>query len=106
MRIICKGLTEDSIFGKEVLMYIENYSSVPLTFSARDVSVNGFMTDAVLSSTVLPGKCAVDDMTFMDSSLEENEIEEIETVEMSFHIYNSENWDTLVNTDPVTVKFK
>ena len=105
VKIVSKGISEDSILGTGLGMYIENNTSAPLTVSARNVSVNGFMLDAVFAATVLPGKHDVSDMTFLSSSLKDNDIEKIETVEMSFHIYNSESWDTLVDTDPVTLEF-
>ena len=106
VKIVSKGISEDSILGTGLVMYIENNTSAPLTVSSRNVSVNGFMMDAMLAATVLPGKRSVSDMTFLSSSLKDNNIEKIETVDMSFHIYNSESWDTLVDTDPVTLEFK
>ena len=41
----------------------------------------------------------------MESSLEENGIEEITEIELSFHIINSDTWDKIVDTDPVQINF-
>ena len=71
----------------------------------RNVSVNGFMMEPIFSSDVAPGKHAIDDITFMDSDFEDNGITNIETVELSFHIFDLETWDTIVDTEPVTVTF-
>ena len=41
----------------------------------------------------------------MSSSLEENDIEEIEEVELSFHITDADSWKTIADSDPVNIKF-
>lgn len=106
IRIIIKGLSKDeSIFGPGIIVYIENNSDKDITVQTRDVSVNGFMVDAVFSSDIVTGKHTVDDITFMSSDLEKNEISEIEDVELSFHIFEATGWDTIVDTDLVTISF-
>ena len=69
----------------------------------RDTSVNGFMVDSLLSEEVLPGKKAVGGMTLMNSTLEENEITTITDMEFSFHIFESDGWDTIVDTDVISL---
>lgn len=104
--IVVKGLSENgSIFGPGIVVYIENNSVENITVQTRGVSVNGFMVDAIFSSDVLSCKHALDSITFMSSALEENEIDAIETVELSFHIFNSDGWDTIVDTDTITITF-
>lgn len=104
IRIISKGVsTDDSIFGPGLILYIENLSDQPITVQARDVSVNGFMIDTIMSEEVVAGKRSNAVLTFMSSSLEENEIEEIQDVELSFHIFNTDSWDTVADTEAITV---
>ena len=106
IRIIVKGLAKkDSWLGPEIRMYIENESGQNITVQARDVSVNGFMLDPVFSSDVMNGKRAADTMTFMSSQIEENDIEKIEDVELSFHIFNMDTWDTVTDTETVQIHF-
>ena len=105
IKIVVKGLDEDTLFGSSVVVYIENNSSKNVTVQTRDVSVNGFMVDAIFSADVMQGKRTVDTITFMSSSLEENEITEITEVELSFHIFGSEDWNTIVDTDVVKINF-
>ena len=106
VEIVVKGLAEDnSLFGPSIVVYISNTSSKNVTVQVRDVSINGFMIDTIFSCDVLVGKHAIDTITFMSNDLEENEIESIESVELSFHIINSDSWDTIIDTTPVTINF-
>lgn len=106
IRIIVKGLsTDNSIFGPSIIVYLENNSSEAITVQARDVSVNGFMLDALFSCDVAAGKRAVSAITFLDSDLESNGILSFEEVELSFHVFNFDSWDTIADTSPITITF-
>lgn len=106
VKVVIKGLVKDSsVLGPGILVYIENNSEKDITVQTRDVSVNGFMVDAMFSSDVATGKRAVDTITFLKSELEENEIVEIGTVELLFHIFETDGWDTIVDTDIVEMTF-
>lgn len=105
IKIVVKGLQEDPIWGPEIVVYIANGTESNITVQAKDISINGFMVDAVFSSEVVGGKYCIDPITFLSSDLEENEITEIETIELSFHIFDSSSWDTIVDTDVVTITF-
>jgi len=106
VKIVVKGLAEDdSIFGPSIVVYIENNGDKDVTVQTRDVSINGFMVDAMFSCDVVAGKRAVDTITFMESDLDENEVAAIEDVELSFHVFDFEKWDTIVDTEVVTITF-
>ena len=105
IKIVVKGIEEDSIFGPEIITYIENNSGQDVCVQVRNVSVNDFMVDASMSEEVLDGKKAIGDITFFGSDLENNNIETIENVEFSFHIFNNDNWDTIADTDVISLSF-
>lgn len=105
IKIVVKGLKEDSIFGPSIVVFIENTGDKNVTVQTRDASINGFMVDPMFSTDVIAGKRAIDEITFLKSELEENEITKIESAELSFHIFDSESWDTIVDTDTVTINF-
>lgn len=106
VKIVVKGLSEDnSIFGPGIIVYMENAGNNAVTVQARDVSINGFMVDAMFSVDILPGKHAVDAVTFLSSALEENGIEVIESIDLSFHIFDCVTWDTIVDTDIISMTF-
>lgn len=106
VKIVLKGLAEDESFiGPSLVVYIENLGDKNITVQVRDVSINGFMVDPMFSCDVVAGKRAVDTITFMESDLEENGITAIEEVELYFHIFETDGWDTIVDTDIVNIVF-
>lgn len=104
-KAVLKGISgEGSIFGPGILLYLENNGDVPITVQARDVSLNGFMIDPIFSSEIMPEKKAIDQMTFMESDLEENGISGFEETEFSFYVY-TDGYGTIVDTDPIYINF-
>lgn len=106
IKILSKGLTEDdSLLGSGVVLYIYNSGDSAVTVQTRDVSINGFMVDPIFSEDVFPGKHAITAVTFLSSELEDNGIAEISEIELSFHLFDSESWDTIEDTEKVTLTF-
>lgn len=106
VEIVVKGLSESgSWLGPAVVVYIYNSGNSDVTVQARDVSINGFMVESIFSSDVVAGKHVIDTITFLSNDLQENEIETIESIELSFHIFDMATWDTIVDTEPVTINF-
>lgn len=106
IKIIVKGLEEQTSFlGPSIVVYIENNSDKDITVQCRDVSINGFMVDALFSSDIVVGMRAIDTITFMESELQENDIMTIENVEMYFHIYDYNGWETITDTEVINLSF-
>lgn len=106
IKIVIKGLSEnDSILGPGIIVYIHNNSQKNITVQTQDVSINGFMVDAVFSSDVVAGKHCVDSITFFSTDLEENGITQIQSTELSFHIFNADTWNTIEDTDTIVIDF-
>ena len=61
------------------------------------------MVDPIFSADVVSGKTINDTITFMKSDLEDNGIEAIQNIELTFHIFDSDSWDTYLDTEPITV---
>jgi len=105
MKIVIKGLVEDDFFGPSIRVYVENKSDREFTVQVRNMSLNGFMVDAMCSIDVCPGKHCVDTISFMESDLTSNGIETIEDVEFSFHVIDYDSWEDIVNTDTISLSF-
>lgn len=106
VKIVSKGLSEnDSFWGPGVVVYIENNTEENITVQARDVSVNGFMVESSISQDVIAGKKAITAVQFFSQDLEANSITDIEDVELSFHVFNLESWDTIFDSDVISIKF-
>lgn len=104
IKIVVKGLSADGPWlGPSVIVEVINSGDTDITVQARDVSINGFMISPFFSTDVCAGKRAVNGVTFASSDLEANSIDAIETVELSFHVFDMNSWDTIVDTDPVTI---
>lgn len=104
IKITATGLDSDgSLFGADVNFLIENDSEQNITVQVRNVSVNGYMVDTSMSADVVSGKKSNDSMTIMSSSLEESGISAISDIEFSFHIYDAEDWETIVDSDVVSL---
>lgn len=102
IRIVGKYVDENSFWGTAVLLYIENTSGKNVGINCDDMSINGFMVSPFFSSTVYDGKKAIDDITIMSSDLEENDIEKIEEIELKFHIYDSDSYSTIFDSEPIS----
>lgn len=106
IRIIVKTLeSEESFWGSELYLFIENKSDKNIIVQTRDCSVNGFMIDPLFSCEVAKGKMAYDSLTFMEADLEDNDIIEIETIEVSFYLFDSESWDEITQTEAIAITF-
>lgn len=106
IKIVGKGLsTEDSFWGPGLILYIENNSDQNVTIQANDVSVNGFMVEALMSEDIVAGKKSISAVQFFDSDLEENSITDISGIELYFNIFNLETWDDIFNSDVIKLEF-
>lgn len=103
VKIVATSLDEKALMGPELKVTVSNASGQNLTIQCQNVSVDGFMVDPIFSCDVADGKNAVDSITFMSSDLEEAGIEEINTIELAFHIFNSDSWDTYLDSGTITV---
>ena len=106
IRIIGKTVDENSFWGTAILLYIENQSGNNVGISVDDLSINGFMLTPYFSTTVYDGKKCIDDITIMSSELKENGIESIDEVELKFRVYNSDSYETIAESDPITFSAK
>lgn len=103
VRIISKGMTNDSIFGPGWKLYIENKLDQNITIQTRDTSIDDFMIDAIFSAEIAGKKRIIDSMTFMSSDLEENDLSDFHNIETSFHIFYTDGFDTVIDTEPLMI---
>lgn len=106
IKIVGKTVDEDSFWGTAILLYVENNSGKNVGISVDNMSINGFMMNPLFTSTVYNEKKAIDDITILSTDLEENGIESVEDVELKFHIYNADSYDTIADTDAITFSAK
>lgn len=101
VRIVGKYVTEDSIWGAGVLLFIENTSNSDVLVQCDNMSINGYMVTPYFSSQVNKGRMALAPITILSSDLEENGISEVKDLELSFNIINPNSYETIYESDPI-----
>lgn len=106
IRVICRGLKQDLIWDGTVVFFMTNNSGQNVNIYAENVSVNGFMENVGLWSSLRDGTHLVDGMYMMDlSDLNLDSIEQVENIEMNLRITNADTWTEIVTTDVITLDF-
>ena len=103
VKIVLKGLdtgrqVSDSIV---LIVYLYNGSDRAVSVQSSSVTVNGYEMTPTMTSTVMPGRHAVDVVTFYDPDLDEHDIKKIDDVEISFKIVEEETWTVIAFTDKI-----
>ncbi|MBH1941932.1 hypothetical protein I5677_13600 [Mobilitalea sibirica] len=94
---------EDTFLGPEIRLLIENSSDTNITVQAKETSINDLMIEPAFSSNVAAGKKAKEGITFLSDDLKINEIETIANIEFILDIFNTETWDTIIESDPIII---
>lgn len=66
---------------------------------AENVSIDGVMYDPIFSADVKSGAIANEAISFWDDDFPKTQKE----MELTFHICDTESWDTILDTDPITI---
>lgn len=106
IKIVGQYVKDNTFWGTSVVVYVENNTEKEITVTCDNLSVNGFMVSEYFYSNVYPGKKAVDSITLFDSDLEENDIDSVEDIELSFKILNSKNYNIIDETEPIGFSVK
>lgn len=102
LKITFTGIGED-LLGPQVKLLIENNSDQNYTVQTQGVSVNGFMMEPLFSEDVAPGKksnCSID---FLADEFSENGITEITNIELTFHVCDSETFQTIFDSSAINI---
>lgn len=102
IKITATEYVTDSIWGDGIKLMVENNSAKDYTIGCDALIVNDYMITDLSSADVAAGKKSIDDITIMSSDLEANGITSVDQVELKFHIYNAESYDTIADSDAIT----
>ena len=106
IKIVTQKLDDqNSLWGADVFVYIENSSGADVIVQARNVLVNGFTIDPWFSCDVLDGKKAFSTISFMGTDLEAYGISKISEIELKFVIIDRNNFDNIAESDIVKLSF-
>lgn len=102
--ITAKELVDDSIWGMGVKVLIENNTGENLGIQCNSLIVNDYMISDLFSSSVAAGKKTNDTIYLSSSGLEAAGITTISDIVLSFHVYDSDTYETLFDTDEIELK--
>lgn len=91
-KVIIMGYDENSFWGYDVKLFIENKTNTTLVLSLDDASVNGIMIEPLYTSGVSAGNCIFNSVTWCSGDLIQNGISEVETIEFKLIMYSDDNW--------------
>lgn len=106
VRIVGTYVDESSFWGAGIKLYLENNSDHDVVVQCDNMSVNGTMVTPYFSCRVNAGRRALSEITLMDTELEENEIDNIESAELNFVLCNPDTYETIAESGPVTFQVK
>ncbi|MGN0686870.1 MAG: hypothetical protein ACI4KA_02040 [Oscillospiraceae bacterium] len=87
------GIEVDKIWGYTIKALLENKSAdKTYMFSVQSAAVNGVECDPFSATEVAPEKKSNEDITLNDDKLEENGITEYTDIELTFRVYDSNDW--------------
>ena len=95
------GIDPDNFWGYTLKVQLENKSSdKTYMFSVTNAAINGVQCDPYFATEVAAGKKANKEINFSDDNFEENGITDYTDIEISFRVYDSNDW----NADDIATK--
>ncbi len=104
IKITAKEYTSDSIWGDGVKFLIENDTDQNIRVGCNALIVNNYMITDLFSTEVAAGKKTNETMNLSSSQLKAAGIDVIGQIEVYFHIYDSDTYDTIIDTDCILIK--
>lgn len=105
LEVIVRGVkTGDATWGPEIQLFLENQTGRDIIVQLDDFSINGFMVTPIFSVNIKDGKVAYYSITLSQDELDQNKIDSIDSMECRFVVINPDSWDTIFESDPVTVQ--
>lgn len=102
--VTAKEYVIDSIWGDGIKLLVENNGDKTVTVSCNALIVNNFMISDLFVAEVAPGKKSNETLNLSSTELKAAGIDTVGQVEIYFHVYDSETYDGIFDSDCVTIK--
>lgn len=87
------GIEPDNMWGYTLNSHLENKSTdKTYMFSVESAAINGVQCDTMFAAEVAAGKKANEAISFADSALVENGVGDYTDIELTFRVYDSNDW--------------
>lgn len=103
VKITATSITENTLFGTQVNLLVENNSDKDIGIGSDAVIVNDYMISDLTSITVTAGNKSNSSVTLLSSELEAAGIENIGKVELYLHTFDPETYMTGKSSDCITL---
>ena len=105
LEIVVRGVEiQDSDWGPEIMLYLNNQTGQDITVQLDDFSINGYMINPIFSCDVADGKLAYNSIYLDAEELKSNGIDRIDSITCSFVVCDPNTWDTFFESEPVTIQ--
>lgn len=104
IKITATTMEYDSLWGEGIKLLIENNSTKNIGVGCNALIVNDYMISDLFSSSIASGKKANETMYFSSSQLEAAGITNIGQIEIYFHFYDSDSYETLFDSEKIVIK--
>lgn len=102
--VTAKEYVTDEIWGDGIKLLIENNSDKSITVGCNALMVNNYMISDLFVSGVAAGKSANKIMYLSNTELEAAGIDTVGQIEVYFHVYDSDTYETLFDAECVTIQ--
>lgn len=103
VKIVAQELIPDGYDGYYVTMYLENSTGKKINVEADGVYVNGFMTDGWMYQNLYADTVGYGMIDISSTDLETNNITDITEVAFSIEVLDLESYETILETDEITL---
>lgn len=87
------GIDPDNLWGYTLKVQLENKSTEKTyMYSVESASINGVQCDPFFATEVAAGKKSNNEISFSDSDLEDNGVGDYTDIELTFRVYDSDDW--------------
>lgn len=104
IKITATEMTNNSIWGEGIKLLIENNTEKNIGVGCNALIVNDYMISDLFVASVAAGKKANETMYISSNELEAAGISNIGQIEIYFHFYDDDSYDTLFDADCVTIQ--
>lgn len=102
--VTAKEYVADSIWGDGIKLLVENNCDKTITVSCNALIVNNFMITDLFVAEVAPGKKSNETLNLSSTELKAAGIDIVGQIEVYFHVYDSETYDGIFDSECITIK--
>lgn len=103
LTITAEEYIHDTIWGDGIKLLIENKSDRNIMVGCSALIVNDYMINDLFATDVAAGKNAYDNLYFLSNELEASGIDKVGKIEVYFHIYDNDTYETIYDTECIEI---